>query len=289
MPRPLATPHGTVQPFRCLPENLNGVQLRVILLQAVTTPFPKEIIMLRPSLLLVAASAIVIAGPAAAAEIQLSATGPVIELNVTENVKQKPDIATIGAGVTTRAQTAQQAMSQNAAAMNSVIGKISALGIAKDDVQTAGINVNAIYDYDSAAQKQVFRGYQASNQVTVVLRDLARMGSVLDALVAAGATDINGPNFALEDDAAQLSAARKHAVERAFAEAREYAAAAGYRGIRLIEIDEGGASPVPPRPIAFKVAQSAVAAPTPVEPGLVATSVSIEAKFELTGANNGAE
>lgn len=242
--------------------------------------------MLRYALPLLAASALSLGAfvaPAAAAEIQLTATGPVIELGVTESVKHKPDMATIGAGVTTRAQTAQAAMSQNAAAMNAVIARIRVLGIAADDVQTAGISVNAQYDYDSAAQKQVFRGYQASNQVTVVLHDLDRMGSVLDALVAAGATDVNGPNFALADDTAQVSAARKQAVERAYAEAKEYAAAAGFSGVRLIEIDEGGAMAVPPRPIAYKVAAVAQAAPTPVEPGLLDTSVSITAKFELTG------
>ena len=232
-----------------------------------------------------ALSAAALAAPAAAADIQIASTGPVLELGITESVKQKPDIATIYAGVTTRAQTAQAAMTQNAAAMNSVIAKIRALGIASDDVQTAGISVNAQYDYDSATQKQVFRGYQASNQVTVVLRDLGKMGSTLDALVAAGATDINGPNFALADNTPQVSAARKQAVAHAFAEAKEYAAAAGYSGVRLIEIDEGASYPAPPpQPMRFALAAKDSAAPTPVEPGLISTSVSINAKFELTGA-----
>jgi uncharacterized protein YggE len=236
--------------------------------------------MIRYLLPLFAATAL--AAPASAANIAISTTGPVVELNVTQSVKQKPDMATISAGVTTRAQTAQQAMQQNAAQMNSVIDRIRALGIAKDDVQTAGINLHAVYDYDSAEQKQVFRGYQASNQVTVILRDLGRMGATLDALVAAGATDINGPNFSLEDDAAQRSAARKQAVEQAYAQAREYAAAAGYGGVRLLEIDEGAASS-PPQPVRFALAAKPASAPTPVEPGLVVTSVSIDAKFELTG------
>jgi uncharacterized protein YggE len=243
---------------------------------------------LRHTLPLLAASALsaaVLSAPAAAANIQMTTAGPVLELGITESVKQKPDIATIYAGVTTRAQTAQAAMTQNAAAMNAVIAKIRALGIAAEDVQTAGISVNAQYDYDSGAQKQVFRGYQASNQVTVVLRDLGKMGGTLDALVAAGATDINGPNFALADDTAQVSAARKRAVEHAYAEAKEYAAAAGYNGVRLLEIDESASYPAPPpQPMRFALAAKDSAAPTPVEPGLISTSVSINAKFELTGA-----
>lgn len=236
--------------------------------------------MFRNALSLFVASAAILPAPAVAAEIGIASTGPVIELGVTESVTQAPDMATVSAGVTTRAQTAQQAMQQNAAEMNQVIDRIRALGIARRDVQTAGISLGAQYDYDSASQKQVFRGYQASNQVTVILRDLNRMGSVLDALVAAGATNIGGPNFSLEDDTAQTSAARKRAVERAFAAAREYASAAGFRGVRLVEIDEGVPVRVPPVP--YRMAESAVAAPTPIEPGLISTSVTIEAKFELT-------
>ena len=74
------------------------------------------------------------ATPAMAAEIQLQAQGPVIELAVTETVKARPDLATVGAGVTTQAQTAVEAMRLNAAAMDKVVQRIKSLGIAADEV-----------------------------------------------------------------------------------------------------------------------------------------------------------
>ena len=227
------------------------------------------------------AAAAILASPAAAANIEIATSGPVVELSITESVKARPDIATIGAGVTTLAPTAVEAMRANAKDMNSVIDRIKALGIAKDDIQTTGISLNAQYDYDRTAQKQVFRGYRASNQVSVVLRDLDDAGKVLDALVAAGATDLSGPNFSIEDDTKAKAAARKAAVERARAQAMEYAEVSGYKGIRLLEISEAiRSTPQPMMRVAMDMA--AEAAPTPVEPGLVAASVSISVKYEMT-------
>lgn len=109
-----------------------------------------------------------IAAPASAADVTVAAQGPVIELSVTETVKGEPDQVEIGAGVTTEAETAVEAMRRNAEQMNRVVARIRSLGIAADDVQTTGINLNAAYDYETG--RPVFRGYQASNRVSVLLR-----------------------------------------------------------------------------------------------------------------------
>jgi hypothetical protein len=222
-----------------------------------------------------------IAAPAAAAEIQIQSAGPVVELNVTESVKAKPDIATVNAGVSVIAPTAVEAMRQNAQAMSAVIARIKSLGIAPDDIQTTSINLNAQYDYDQAQRKQIFRGYQASNQVSVVLRNIAESGKVLDALVAAGVTDINGPSFSIEDEAAAKSQARKAAMDTAKGQAMEYAEAAGFSGVRLLEVSETVYSR-PPQPMAMKAMDVAAQASTPVEPGLVSSSVTVSVKYEMT-------
>src|SRR5690606_5819751 len=141
--------------------------------------------MIRFVIPLLAATAL--AAPAAAAEIQIAVTGPVVELTVHESVEAAPDIATVSAGVTTQALTAVEAMRSNAAQMRSVVDRIKALGVPERDIQTTGVNLGAEYDYDQANRRQVFRGYQASNRVSVKLRDIQRTGEVLDALVAAGA------------------------------------------------------------------------------------------------------
>jgi uncharacterized protein len=241
--------------------------------------------MLRYAVPLLAASMLAAPlAPLAAAEIQMQVSGPVVELTVTESVKAKPDIANIGTGVTNLAPTAVEAMAQNAKQMTSVIERIKSLGIAPDDIQTSGISLSANYDYDQQTQKPVFRGYQASNRVNIVLRKVENAGKVLDALVAAGATDINGPDFSLEDNSGALAQARKAAVAKAAAQARDYAAMAGFSNVRLLEVNETVSSHAP-MPYARAEVQNADAAKvTPIEPGLVSNAVTITVKYEMTNS-----
>lgn len=236
--------------------------------------------MIRTVLPLAAAA---LAVPAAAADVQVTSQGPLVELSVTETVKARPDIVEVSAGVTSQAPTAVAAMQANATAMEAVVKRIKALGINADDIQTTGINLGAQYDYDQTSQRQVFRGYQASNRVSVTLRDVARTGPVLDALVAAGATDIGGPNFSIDDDSAPRAQARKAAFDKAQAQATEYARWAGYSGVRLLSVSEA-VNPGRPMPYAQRDAMIATAAkaPTPVEPGLVGTAVTVSVTFEMT-------
>ncbi len=237
--------------------------------------------MIRYALPLLAATAITL--PASAAEVQMQVQGPVVELSVTETVKARPDLATVSAGVTSQARTAVEAMRLNAREMDTVIKKIKALGVDEDDIQTSGINLNAQYDYDRTNQRQVFRGYQVSNRVSVILRDIEETGGVLDALVAAGATDLSGPSFSMDDDTAVRAQARKAAWAKASAQATEYAQMAGYSGVRLLEISENVHSSRPQpmmRTMVMDVAESEAA--TPVQPGLVGTAVTISVKYEMT-------
>ncbi|GGD89224.1 SIMPL domain-containing protein [Tsuneonella deserti] len=235
--------------------------------------------MMRTTLALAAAA---VAVPATAADVQVTSQGPLVELSVTETVKARPDIAEISAGVTSQAPTAVEAMQKNAQAMDAVVKRIKALGIAAEDIQTTGINLGAQYDYDQSQQRQVFRGYQASNRVSVTLRKVDRTGPVLDALVAAGATDIGGPNFSIDDDTAPRAQARQAAFQKAQAQANEYARWAGYTGVRVLSVSEA-VNPGRPMPYAERaVAASMDAKASPVEPGLVGTAVTVSVTFEMT-------
>ncbi len=221
-----------------------------------------------------------LATPAVAA-VQVNSDGPVVELTVNESVEAEPDIVTIGAGVTTQARSAVEAMRANATQMTSVIDRIKALGVPERDIQTAGINLGAQYDYNQATQRQVFRGYAASNRASVKLRDIARTGEVLDALVAAGATDLSGPDWSIEDDTGARAQARRKAIETARAQALEHARAAGYSDIKLLEVSESIASQ-PPMPYLRAVRAEAAQAATPVQPGMVQSGVTLRMTFEMT-------
>jgi len=217
-----------------------------------------------------------------AAEVQIQAQGPVVELTVNEIVHSAPDVAQIGAGVTTRAPTAQEAVRQNAQAMEQVIAKLRELGIASRDIQTSNFNLNPQYDFDRNGGSRTFVGYDVNNQVQVKLRDLERAGEVLDALVSAGANNIYGPNFMLEADEAAKREARTKAYQSGQAMAQEYARMAGYSGVRLLEISETFQS-YGPQPVMMRAsAEAAADAGTQIEPGEVGTGVTVTVKYEMT-------
>ena len=230
-----------------------------------------------------AAAAAVVATPAFAANIDIAVQGPVVEITASETVQSEPDQANVGAGVTTRAMTAVQSMRDNANRMDAVISRLKALGIAREDIQTSGVNLNAAFQYNNNAPP-VFQGYDVTNQVSVTLRDIAKIGPTLDALVAAGANNLNGPYFSRRNDKPQRAQAREAAFKTADQQARDYAKMAGFGGVRLLAVEEtlqqGG-------PIAFDVARSVSiqvtsAKTTPIEPGRVGTMVQLTAKYEMT-------
>jgi uncharacterized protein len=221
--------------------------------------------------------------PAMAANIDIAVQGPVVEITASETVQSEPDQATVGAGVITRAPTAVAAMRDNAAAMERVLARLGSLGIPRRDVQTSGISLNPQYRYNNNAPP-VFLGYDATNQVSVILRDVEKVGPTLDALVGAGANNVSGPYFSRQDDKAQRAVARESAFKSAEEQARAYSRMAGFSGLRLLSVEEtlqrGG-------PIPFDVANQAAiqvtaAKVTPIEPGRVGTSVQLTAKYEMT-------
>ena len=230
-----------------------------------------------------AAAALSLPAAAFAQQVEIEANGPVIELSVYESISTEPDLVMVGAGVTSEALTAVEAMRLNAVEMRRVIAAIRELGIADKDIQTTGINLNARYDYDRETQRNVFVGYTVSNRVSVKLRDIDRTGAALDALVVAGATDFSGPSFSIEDDTAAKDAARTSAVARAQARAEAYAALYGYSGVRVLAVSEAmtGQTSAPEMMLRSVAMDSAMSAP--VMPGEVSTGVSITVKYEMTG------
>lgn len=198
-----------------------------------------------------------------------------------------PDLAVFSAGVTTQGATAGEAMSANAAAMNKVFAALRKAGIADKDVQTSNINLNPVYGQPvigpngQVTQEPRIIGYQANNSVSVMQRNLKAMGGVLDALVAAGANNVNGPSFQVDDVDAAQDEARVAAMTKARARANLYAKAAGLRVVRVISISEGGGYAPPPMPVMYAKAAMADAAPTPIAVGEVESQINVTVQFEL--------
>lgn len=236
------------------------------------------------ALMTLAAAAVPMAAHAQTS-VTIAETAPVVTLNVTESVEAAPDVATVGTGVQTTAPTAIQAMQANAAKTEKLIAALAKAGIAKKDIQTSGINLSAQYDYtqrDGQPTGPRFLGYEASNQLSIKLRDIRKVGTLLDSLVAAGATNVNGPSFGIDNPAPMLVQARGAALKSAKAQADFYAQAAGYRSARLLSIAENNSGGNPPMLMLQSARFKADSAPvTPVEPGQVASSVTLTVQYAL--------
>ncbi|HEV2079806.1 MAG TPA: SIMPL domain-containing protein [Allosphingosinicella sp.] len=208
-------------------------------------------------------------------------SGTRLDVVATGEVNRVPDLAIISAGVVTRAPTATQALSQNAQRMQRVVGALRRAGVAERDIQTSSINLNPDYRY-ADNQPPVLTGYQASNQVTIRFRDIAQSGRILDALVAEGANQINGPSLTIDKPETALDEARRNAIAVARARAQIYAAAIGKRVGRILTISEsgGGFAPPPPR-VAMMARGERGMADTAIIPGEQTLSVTIAVSFEL--------
>ena len=216
--------------------------------------------------------------PASAADSMFRAT--TISLSAYGEIRQRPDQATISMGVTTEAPTAAEAMRLNAVKMSQVIAALKKGGIADRDIQTSGLSLNPQYVYVEN-QPPRLSGYQASNTVTVVVRELTKLGQAVDATVNAGATNIGGISFGLQDASAAEDAARIEAAKALQGRAELYAKAMGYRVARLVTFSEGGGySPPPPMPV-YAMARMDKAESPPVEAGEMKVRIDVSATFEL--------
>jgi uncharacterized protein YggE len=203
-----------------------------------------------------------------------------LALGASGEIKTSPDMATLSIGVDTAAPSAGQAMSANAARMAKVIAALKAAGVAARDLQTSNLSLSP-QTVDEEGHAPRVTGYQASDQLSVTVRDLTRIGPVADAVVAAGATNIGQISFGLADPLAAQNAARLAAVKALEDKAALYAQATGYHVSRLVNLTEGVVeTPVPfqPRPM---MAMRAGWAATPVETGDVSVHVDVNGVFEL--------
>jgi uncharacterized protein YggE len=208
--------------------------------------------------------------------------GTRLDVNATGEVTRVPDLAIISAGVQTLQPTATGAIEENATRMERVRAALKRAGIADKDIQTSSISLNPEYHYENN-QPPRLTGYRATNTVNVKFRDLKRTGSILDALVAEGANQINGPNLTIDKPDEAYDEARVKAIAAGRARAELYARALGKRVVRILSVSESGAYVPPPMPMAYArdAMQVGAAAKTEIDPGTQQLQVNVSMSFEL--------
>lgn len=216
------------------------------------------------------------AAPLAAAILMLSATAAplsaeekpmdrTVTVSASGSVSAEPDEATISTGVSSDAKSAREAMSKNNEAMKKVIAELKTQGVDAKDIQTTQFNVEPVYIYPKEGQPPVVTGYRVNNMVSVRVRDLNKLGGVLDQLVTAGANQMNGISFDVSKAETLKDEARKDAMANALRRATLLATAAGAGVGEVVQISEE-VTHAGPRPVVF-AKRAAMAESAPVERG----------------------
>lgn len=202
-----------------------------------------------------------------------------VSVTASGHVSATPDIASINTGVLTEASTAREAMSANSSAMAKLIEGIKIQGIDAKDIRTTGISVSPRYSTPRDGRPAVITGYSANNQVRIVVRDLKRLGEVLDAALSLGATQMGGISFEVSQAETLKDEARKSAMANARRRAELFAAAAG-AGIGPVMAISEEMQIDGPRPVFMGRAKAAAPAAVPVEVG----TMELEATVHVTWA-----
>lgn len=206
--------------------------------------------------------------------------GTLLNVSASAEASRVPDVATLSAGVVTEAADGNTAMRQNAQQMDKVLAAVKAAGIAERDVQTSGINLSPRYRYAENETPKI-TGYQASNTVSLKVRDIGALGKVLDALAAQGANQINGPSFQIDEPGPVEDEARLEALKKAQQRADKYARSLGLKVRRIVSISESGGGFRPMMMARSMSASMSADVATPVSPGETTVSVNLEVVFEL--------
>ena len=195
-----------------------------------------------------------------------------------------PDMATIRTGVVTQSATAREALTANNRAMEKVMSVLKQRNIAGKDIQTSGFSVYPEYARQTSPQRgprnNEITGYRVTNNVSVKVRNLPRLGEILDGLVQAGSNQLSGVSFGLSDPRAIMNDARKNAIDDARARAELYAQATGVKVGKVISISEQSIQP--PRPM-FQARGygGAMADSVPIATGEQEVSATINVMYEL--------
>jgi uncharacterized protein YggE len=200
-----------------------------------------------------------------------------VSVSATGTVAAEPDIAHISAGVTTEGDTAMDAIARNNTVMAKVIEGLKAAGIAARDIQTTTLNVEPRYSQPKDGRPGTVSGYRVVNQVRLTVREVKRLGEVLDQAIALGANQINSIGFDIANAETLKDEARKQAMANAKRRAELYATAAGVQLGQVLRISESVMEAVG-RPMAGR---ALAASSVPIEAGTRTLTVEVHVTYAL--------
>ena len=203
------------------------------------------------------------------------ATEKLVTVTGEATIAVAPDSAMIRIGVSSQDKTAREASDANAKQMTAVLAAIKGNNIAERDIQTSRLSLQPQYDPNKSGTARL-TGFQATNQVTVRIRDIGKLAAVLDSAIGAGANEMSGIEFIVSEQSKLLDRARDDAIADAHRKAELYAKAAGAKLGHVVAISEEGSAP-PQRPM-----QALRAGAVPISPGEQTLTAVVTVSYELT-------
>jgi uncharacterized protein YggE len=228
----------------------------------------------------IALTALLVAATLAQARFAMAAEGDkpserTVSVSATGTVAAEPDMARISTGVVTEGETAKDAIARNNAVMTKVIEGLKGAGVAARDIQTATLQVEPRYTQAKEGRPAAINGYRVINQVRLTIRDVKKLGDMLDQAITLGANQVNSIGFDVANAETLKDEARKQAMANAKRRAELYAGAAGVQLGQVLQISESSSEP---RPI---MSQRAMAASVPIEAGTRILAVEVNVTYAL--------
>lgn len=206
--------------------------------------------------------------------------GPTISVSGTGEVRHEPDMAEIQVGVVTEAETAAAAVASNNQKMTQLLQVLREQGLDEKDIQTSNFQIMPQRQHHPEGRVPPrITGYQVTNQVHILVRDLPKLGQILDAAVQQGANEVHGIQFSISDQTELTQQALKNAVASARQKAEALAEGADVTLGPVLRIHE--ASYEPPRPMYGRAMMMAEADRVPISPGTMTVRADVSVTFKI--------
>jgi uncharacterized protein YggE len=245
---------------------------------------PGDTMTFRPSRLILVALVASVVSPLTSIAAEAEKREAAIIVSGDADASVPPDLAIVTLGVTKIEKTARQALDGNNEAMSAVLKSLKDQGIADRDLQTSGLGIQPQYVYpenaDGSQKPPVLTGYEVSNLLTIRVRDLGKLGTIIDQAVTLGINQGGDIRFTNDDPEKTIETARASAMKNAIAKAKTLAAAAGVKLGRIIEITENTNRPEPRPLMRMSMAKEASDA-VPVAAGENSYAVNVNVTFAI--------
>jgi len=176
---------------------------------------------------------------------KLSKSENVITVSASSEVYAKPDLALTVFSVVSEAKTVGEAVQDNAAKMNAVIASVKSQGVEDKDLKTTNFNISPRYEWDKEWRNRTLVGYEVNQSLQVKMRDLTKVGDIIQGASSAGANELGDLQFTIDNEDLLKEEARNKAIEEAKSKAKALSEKLGIKLVKIISFSESGDYPVP--------------------------------------------